>query len=351
MNITMHKSTNELMTIAEMFAVSGMFPDGREKAKVATKLVIGQTLGLNPLDSMTGLNMIQGKVVLSASLMANAIKRSTKYDYAAKTTVDACTIEFFEIGPQTSDRRHIGSTTFTIEDAQRAGISNGQNWRKYPKAMLFARCISAGYREHCPDALSCGGPVYVEEHGESEIPDRGNTQGKANKEENQPTRLTVWEEQIEQLALDLGRKSSVNLFVGGGGYNDKLDALEDFLEDNPHNSFTFISHIEWPSAPGGDASALPSPDHAVIELNQPVDDGEGGLISGQRKTTRALAGPEVFRSAMEAVMTEATVTGNLRPKHEDVPGDVKLECWKLNIEGVRKPDPKPEPVNKDELPF
>jgi hypothetical protein len=34
--------------------------------------------------------------------------------------------------------------------------------------MLFARCISAGYKTHCPDALGAA-PVYVEAHGETEI--------------------------------------------------------------------------------------------------------------------------------------------------------------------------------------
>jgi hypothetical protein len=44
----------------------------------------------------------------------------------------------------------------------------GDNWQKYPRAMLFARCISAGYKQHCPDALGAA-PVYVEAHGETEI--------------------------------------------------------------------------------------------------------------------------------------------------------------------------------------
>jgi hypothetical protein len=140
-----------------------MFPDTRDAAQCATKLIVGQGLGLSPYDSMAGLHLIKGKVVLAANLMAAAIKRSGKYDYRATTTPERCVIDFID----TRSNEVIGSTTWTLEDAKRAGLG-GDNWRKYPKSMLFARCISAGYREHCPDALGAA-PVYVESHGEFEV--------------------------------------------------------------------------------------------------------------------------------------------------------------------------------------
>jgi hypothetical protein len=87
-----------------------------------------------------------------------------------ETDDEACSITFFDLSQRDTDGRPatIGTTTFTMNDAQRAGLG-GQNWKKYPRAMLFARAISAGYREHCPDALGAA-PVYVEAHGETEIP-------------------------------------------------------------------------------------------------------------------------------------------------------------------------------------
>ena len=36
----------------------------------------------------------------------------------------------------------------------------GDNWRKYPKNMLFARAISNGVKWHCPDVMN-GQPVYT----------------------------------------------------------------------------------------------------------------------------------------------------------------------------------------------
>ena len=137
------------MTIAKVFRASGMFPDIQSEAAAATKI-------------------IKGKAVLAANLMAAAIKRAGKYDYRAMVTDDEARVEFRQ---RTHDGKWetIGITSFTMEDAKRAGLG-GDNWRKYPKAMLFARAISSGYKAHCPDALGAS-PVYVEAHGETEIPD------------------------------------------------------------------------------------------------------------------------------------------------------------------------------------
>ena len=161
-------STGQLdpMSIAKVFRASGMFPDIQSEAAAATKIIIGRGLGLSDYDAMSGLHIIKGKAVLAANLMAAAIKRAGKYDYRSMVTDEEARIEFRQ-------RKHdggwetIGISSFTMEDAKRAGLG-GDNWRKYPRAMLFARCISAGYKQHCPDALGAA-PVYVEAHGEKEI--------------------------------------------------------------------------------------------------------------------------------------------------------------------------------------
>jgi len=155
------------MTVAQVFKASGMFPDIQSEAAACAKIIIGRGLGLTDFDAMTGLHIIKGKAVLAANLMAASIKRATgKYDYRATVTDTMCEITFF----QRNDARaweEIGTTTFTMDDARRAQLG-GDNWRKYPRNMLFARCISNGYKAFCPDALGAA-PVYVEAHGEMEI--------------------------------------------------------------------------------------------------------------------------------------------------------------------------------------
>jgi hypothetical protein len=154
------------MTVAQVFKASGMFPDIQSEAAACAKIIIGRGLGLSDYDAMTGLHIIKGKAVLAANLMAASIKRAGKYDYRATCSDAECSIVFFG---RTMDNKweEIGTTEFTMDDARRAQLG-GDNWRKWPKAMLFARCISSGYKQHCPDALGAA-PVYVEAHGETEI--------------------------------------------------------------------------------------------------------------------------------------------------------------------------------------
>ena len=154
------------MTVAQVFKASGMFPDIQSEAAACAKIIIGRGLGLSDYDAMTGLHIIKGKAVLAANLMAASIKRAGKYDYRATCSDSECSIVFFG---RTMDNKweEIGTTEFTMDDARRAQLG-GDNWRKWPKAMLFARCISSGYKQHCPDALGAA-PVYVEAHGETEI--------------------------------------------------------------------------------------------------------------------------------------------------------------------------------------
>jgi hypothetical protein len=68
--------------------------------------------------------------------MAASIKRSQRYRYKIHELTDRrCTIEFFEEGESA------GISAFSIEDAQKAGLLKGDNWRNYPRNMLFSRAM------------------------------------------------------------------------------------------------------------------------------------------------------------------------------------------------------------------
>lgn len=143
----------DTMRLGDILARSGYFADSREAAQAVVKVLAGQELGFGPIASMTGVNIIKGNVTLSANLIAAAIKRSGRYNYRVRKMTDAeCSIEFFEGGES------LGISTFTAEDAKTAGLS-GDNWRKFPRNMLFARAISNGAKWFCPDLG--GGPLYT----------------------------------------------------------------------------------------------------------------------------------------------------------------------------------------------
>ena len=150
------RTLDDTMTLGKVLAQSGYFADSREAAQAVVKILAGQELGFGPIASMTGVNIIKGKVTLSANLIASAIKRSGRYNYRVVTLTDeACRIDFYEAGER------IGTSEFTMQNAKDAGLATGDNWRKFSRNMLFARAISNGAKWYCPD-LS-GGPIYTPE--------------------------------------------------------------------------------------------------------------------------------------------------------------------------------------------
>lgn len=153
--------TTDLMGMlrwGKVLAASGMFNDIQGAAQAVVKVLAGREKGLSPIESLTGIYMVQGRVTYSANSMAAFVKSSTRYDYRIKTlTSELCEITFFERDEE------VGCSSFSIKDAQTAGLAQkGVNWRCYPRNMLFARAISNGIKWFCPDLLAGG--AYT--HGE-----------------------------------------------------------------------------------------------------------------------------------------------------------------------------------------
>ena len=143
----------DIMSIGKAFAESGMFADVKSAAQAVVKITAGAEMGIPPFASMSGIHIIQGKPTVGAGLLAARVKGSGKYDYRVLVQDDkVCTIDFIQ-GDEV-----IGTSTFTIEDAKKAGT---KNLDKFPRNMLFARAMSNGAKWYCPDLFA--GPVYVPE--------------------------------------------------------------------------------------------------------------------------------------------------------------------------------------------
>lgn len=155
---------DETVNVATLFAKSGFFQDAKEAAQALVKIMAGRELGFGPFASMTGIYIVKGRIALAANLMAAAVKRTGRYTYQVKSHTDTeCVLEFFE------GKHSLGVSRFTAEDAKRAGLANGDNYRSYPRNMYFARAMSNGVRWFCPDVF--GGPVYTPEEIEETDPD------------------------------------------------------------------------------------------------------------------------------------------------------------------------------------
>jgi hypothetical protein len=160
----------EIERVAAAFAHSGAFPGVQQMAQAYVRIMAGQEWGLGPMASMQGIYFIEGKPTLAAVTVAGCIKKSGVYSYKQNwvTRVDGklqiskdslndnivgCYLAFYENG------EWIGDSAFTDEDAARAGLSHGNNWKKYPKNMYFSRAMTNGARWYCSDVF--GGSVWT----------------------------------------------------------------------------------------------------------------------------------------------------------------------------------------------
>lgn len=147
-------AASDPIRLGEVLAASGYFQDARQAAQAAVKVMAGAELGFGPVASMTGIYIVQGRVTLGANLIAALIRKSGRYGYRITEHTDqVCEIAFTENGEQ------IGTSRFTMADAERAGLVKAGPWKQHPKNMLFARAVSNGARWHCPDIFA--GPVYT----------------------------------------------------------------------------------------------------------------------------------------------------------------------------------------------
>lgn len=158
------QSFSDIKGLSEAFVKSGMFEDIKGIYQAIVKIQAGIELGLPPVYSMQNINMIRGKLVGNANLLALLVKKSGRYNYRIiEHTEQICSIEFFEI--ENGKAVSVGKSTFSMDDAKRANlVKPDSGWVKYPRAMLFSRAISQGARLYCPDAI---GGVYTDEEMKS----------------------------------------------------------------------------------------------------------------------------------------------------------------------------------------
>ena len=137
---------------AAIFVKTGFLPDAIKTAEQAIMVMLkGYELGLPRTYALSNIAIVKGKPTISAEAMLALVSRDYgKQAFRVKASTNtACTVEWRLDGWQ-------GTTdyTFTIEDAQTAGLAQSDTWRKYPAAMLRARAISAGIRMSYPECIA-----------------------------------------------------------------------------------------------------------------------------------------------------------------------------------------------------
>jgi hypothetical protein len=146
------RTVEEVGSLAARFAKSALLPPdlrGKE-ADVFVTIMAGAELGLPPMAALRGIFIVKGRPVLSADAMVGVVlgRGVAKYFSCVEEIPTTVTYETHREGAP-----HPQRCTWTLDDAKRAGL-DGDNWRKYPRAMLKARCKAALARDVYPDVLA-----------------------------------------------------------------------------------------------------------------------------------------------------------------------------------------------------
>ena len=154
--LDMVASLADVLKLADTLAQArgGFIPDHfKNSAQVAAVILAGRELGVGPMAALRSFYLVNGKLGMDASFVSG---RMLAHGIALEWLRDddeCASVRLSRAGmpPYVS--------TFSRADAERAGLWGSATWRKYPRAMLRARAITAGARAYAADAFS--GSVYT----------------------------------------------------------------------------------------------------------------------------------------------------------------------------------------------
>lgn len=145
-----------LKNVAEQAFASKMYPNIKDKSGFMMLILSAKELGIPVCQALNGgLNIIQGKVEISARMMSALIRKA-----GHKISVKECTPIHCVLVGKRNDTGEVQSASFSVAEAQLAGlVKPGSGWIKWPKDMCFARALSRLARQLFSDVIGMG---YVE---------------------------------------------------------------------------------------------------------------------------------------------------------------------------------------------
>jgi hypothetical protein len=118
----------------------------------------GRSIGISDMNALRSIHIIDGKATFSAELMVQLVRahgHSITGDVSGKKAV---------VRGRRADNGDEMTSTWTWEDAERAGLANRPSWKSYPDDMLWSRAVSRLCRRLFADCFA--GATYTPEEGE-----------------------------------------------------------------------------------------------------------------------------------------------------------------------------------------
>jgi hypothetical protein len=116
-------------------------------------MMYGRELGMGPMTALSQIDLISGNPTLSPQGMNSLIRGGDSGHRLAASDVSDHSVTVTGVRGDTGEEF---SYTYTLEDAQRAGLVREGTWKEYPALMLMARATGVVCRFLFADVL---GPV------------------------------------------------------------------------------------------------------------------------------------------------------------------------------------------------
>ena len=145
---------NEMESMASYIVRSRLF-GAKDESQAMSLMLIAQAEGCHPMTAVQDFDIVQGRPARKThSILARfqAAGGSVAWEEISQTRA---------VGVFSHKQGGSLRVEWTFEQAKKAGLTNKDNWKNYPQAMLRARCIAEGVRAVYPGAI--GGMMAVEE--------------------------------------------------------------------------------------------------------------------------------------------------------------------------------------------
>lgn len=145
---------SEMESMASYIVRSKLF-GAKDESQAMSLMLLAQAEGCHPMTAIQDFDIVQGRPARKThSILARFQAAGGTVNWEEITPTKAAGTFSHKAGGQLR-------VEWTFEQAKKAGLTNKDNWKNYPQAMLRARCIAEGVRAVYPGAI--GGMLTVEE--------------------------------------------------------------------------------------------------------------------------------------------------------------------------------------------
>lgn len=147
------RNLSEALALAQELAKSDIVPKefSGKPSNILIAFGFGGSVGLNPMQSLQSICVINGKPSMWGDAVLGVVKASgleeyTEESYDAKTLTATCTTK-------RKNDAVVVTRSFSMEEAKKAGLTGKDSWTKYPTRMLQMRARAWALRDKYPDLL------------------------------------------------------------------------------------------------------------------------------------------------------------------------------------------------------